>query len=80
MYLPLYLSDELIINLVKRENIKYVTALSLSTRALELLNKNNVTVLTGNVITVRDELLKFKKKESFKLKLLNYLIQKQCKL
>lgn len=63
-------SDELIINLVKKENVKYVIALSLSTRALELLNKNNVTVLTGNITTVRDALLKFKKKELFKLKLI----------
>jgi len=63
-------SDELIINLVKRESVKYVIALSLSTRALELLNKNNVTVLTGNVTTVGDALSKFKKKELFKLRLI----------
>ena len=62
-------SDELIINLVKKENIKYVIAMSLSTRALELLTKQGVVVLTGNISTVQDALEKFKEKKLFKLKL-----------
>ena len=38
---------------------------SLSIRALELLNRFNVIVLTGKIKTVRDAIEKFKKKDLY---------------
>jgi len=58
-------SDTLIINLVKKEKINYVITQSLSIRALELLNRFNVIVLTGKIKTVRDAIEKFKKKDLY---------------
>jgi len=62
-------SDDLIINIVKREKIEYIIAQSLSTRALELLEKLGVKVLLGNVKTVRDAIDKFRKGELYLAKL-----------
>jgi len=61
-------SDDLIINLVRREGIGYVIALSLSVRAVELLNKVGVTVLTGNAKTVREAIQHFRNKKLYILK------------
>ena len=62
-------SDTLIIEIVKKRRIKGAVALSLSIRAIELLNKNGVTVFTGNVKTVRDAIQKYLKKELYIVKL-----------
>ena len=64
------LSDELIINLVVREGINYVIAQSLSSRAIELLCKVGVKVLTGKVNTVKEALEKFRRRELYLLKLI----------
>ncbi len=61
-------SDDLIIHLVKREGIGYVIALSLSVRAVELLNKVGVTVLTGNAKTVIEAIQHFRIKKLYILK------------
>ena len=63
-------SDDLIINLVRREGVGYVIALSLSVRAVELLNKVGVTVLTGNVKTVREAIEHFRNKKLYVLKVI----------
>lgn len=63
-------SDDLIINLVKREGINYVIALSLSVRAVELLNKIGVVVLTGNIKTVREAIQNFRKRKLYILKII----------
>lgn len=56
-------SDDLIINIVKRENIAYVITYSLSIRALELLQKAGVKVLSPleAVSTVGEAIDKFRK-------------------
>jgi len=56
-------SDALIIEKVKKRKIKGVIALSLSIRAIELLDKNGVTVYTGNVKSVQDAIQKYLRKE-----------------
>ncbi len=62
-------SDELIISMIRKEGIKNVIALSLSTRALELLNKCGVLVFTGNVKTVSDAIEKYKKGELYLIRI-----------
>ena len=59
----------LIINLVKKRKIKGVIALSLSIRAIDLLNKSGVTVFTGKVKTVKDAIQKYLRKELYIVKL-----------
>jgi len=62
-------SDELIIDLVKREGIDCVIALSLSTRALELLTRVGVKVLTGSFSTVKEAIQLLCRRELYALKL-----------
>ncbi|OYT61725.1 MAG: hypothetical protein B6U69_03075 [Thermofilum sp. ex4484_15] len=62
-------SDELLVELIKREGVNYVIALSLSTRALELLTNLGVKVLTGKFSTVEEALRKFKEGKLFLLTL-----------
>ena len=69
VYIHRLSSDDLIINIVKREGVKYVIAQSLSTRAIELLKKLGVKVLLGNVKTVREAVEKFRDKELYVVKL-----------
>ena len=58
-------TDDLIINLVKKENINEVITLSLSTRALELLNRAGVMVLTGKIKNVKEAIDKYRRKELY---------------
>ena len=61
-------SDALIINTVKKEGIKDVIALSLSTRAVELLSRIGVTILIGKIKTVPDAIEKYRKGELYIIK------------
>ncbi|RLI42847.1 hypothetical protein DRO59_02880 [Candidatus Bathyarchaeota archaeon] len=62
-------SDTLIIEIVKKRKVKGAIALSLSIRAIELLNKKGVTVFTGKVKTVQDAVQKYLRKELYIVKL-----------
>jgi len=62
-------SDELVINIVRREGINYVIAQSLSTRAIELLEKLGVKVILGNAATVADAISKFMEGKLYLVKL-----------
>ncbi|RLE86876.1 MAG: hypothetical protein DRJ96_04535 [Thermoprotei archaeon] len=61
---------ELLIRLIEREGVKAAFTLSLSTRALELLEKRGVAVLTGNFTTVGEAVSKWMRGELYVLKLL----------
>jgi len=52
-------SDELLIDLVRKEGIGFVIAQSLSTRALELLERVGVKVLRTRARVVRDTVKEF---------------------
>ena len=58
-------SDELIVNVIREKCIKYVITQSLSTRALELLNRLGVGVLLCTSKTVKEAIEKFLKKELY---------------
>jgi len=62
-------SDTLIIDIVKKEKIDVVIALSLSTRAVELLDKVGVPVLTGKIQTVKEAIKKFRNKKLYTVKI-----------
>ena len=61
-------SDELLINLVKTRGIEYVVVQSISTRALELLNRVGVRVLKTKSSTVRDAVKDFVEKRLCELR------------
>jgi len=52
-------SDELIVDLVRREGIGFVVAKALSTRALEMLTRLGVRVLKTSARTVREAVSDF---------------------
>lgn len=52
-------SDDLLINLIKKLNVKFVIASSLSTRALRLLENLKVKVAVSSPMIVKDAIDKF---------------------
>jgi len=61
-------SDELLINLVRERGVEIVIVHSISTRALELLNRAGVRVLKTVSQTVRDALRDFNEKKLCELR------------
>ena len=61
-------SDQSILNLVKKEDIKEVVALSLGLRAIEILNKYGVQVLTGKIKILQEVIEKYRKKKLYIVK------------
>jgi len=65
-------SDELLINLIKRLDVKVVVASSLSIRALELLEKIGTRVAISQSIRVKDAISKFCNGELYFVKICRY--------
>ena len=61
---------ELLIHLIEREGVKAAFTQSLSTRALELLERRGVAVLTGDFATVSEAVSKWMRGELYVMKLL----------
>ncbi len=56
-------SEEFFLKTLKEKNVRGAFALSLGLRAINLLNKMNITVYTGDFRTVREAIEKYVSKE-----------------